>query len=78
MTAYFSQVHNVQNMKARSGTAVLFNIASLLLILCFCCLNHAEAKNVLYSKALDLRYCLWLFNVLFFFLKVIAHAVENI
>lgn len=47
MTAYFSQVHNVQNMKAMSGTAVLFNIVSLLLILCFCCLNHAEAKNIL-------------------------------
>lgn len=58
----FSQVHNVQNRKTRSGTAVHFNI-NLLRIPCFCWFDHAEANSIWHSNIFCLRYCFLWFNI---------------
>lgn len=58
----FSRVHNVQNRKTRSGTAVHFNI-SLLRIPCFCWFDHAEANSIWHSNIFCLRYCFLWFNI---------------
>lgn len=69
----FSRVHNVQNRKTRSGTAVHFNI-SLLRIPCFCWFDHAEANSIWYSNIFCLRYCFLWFNIFF---KRQLHALEK-
>lgn len=69
----FSRVHNVQNRKTRSGTAVHFNI-SLLRIPCFCWFDHAEANSIWHSNIFCLRYCFLWFNIFF---KRQLHALEK-